>query len=273
VLAHGFGPDATTPDYTILQGDLTAAYSRKARQVTRSFVFLNLRHPQVPAALVVFDRVISAQPGFRKFWLLHTQEEPRLERGSAVVDCTEHDQRGRLTLDVLLPRTVDQQLATIGGPGKESWVFGTNYANDIESAQRERGSPEPGAWRIELSPKAVAAEDLFLTVMQVTDRTAPIRFPARLIELPDRVGAYLQRQGGDRLVLFRRDGARAAQPVIVELSGPGTAGVLVCDLVPGTWRVRRAGATIPREIRVSEELGAAWFEAAPGTWQVELTNP
>ena len=34
VLAHGFGPDLHVPDFTWLQGDITAAYSRKVKQVT-----------------------------------------------------------------------------------------------------------------------------------------------------------------------------------------------------------------------------------------------
>jgi len=76
VLAHGFGPDARTPAYTLLQGDLTAAYSAKVKAVNRSFVFLNLGDPRVPAALIVFDRVVSTDSAFRKFWLLHTLEEP-----------------------------------------------------------------------------------------------------------------------------------------------------------------------------------------------------
>jgi heparin/heparan-sulfate lyase len=100
ILAHGFGPDPHAPDYTLLQGDLTAAYSKKVQAVTRSCVFLNLRNAQVPAALVVFDRVVATQPDFRKYWLLHTLEEPRLESASATVDGTQHDARGRLNLDV-----------------------------------------------------------------------------------------------------------------------------------------------------------------------------
>jgi len=227
----------------------------------------------VPAALIVFDRVISADPNFRKYWLLHTQEEPQIDGASAIVDCTQHDQRGRLMLDVLLPADSNRQLSSVGGPGKEYWVFGTNYANDIEPRQLERGSPEPGAWRIELSPKAAAREDLFLTVMQVTDRTAPSRLPVRLVELPDRVGSYIERPDGGRLVLFRRDGQRSSQPVTIKTPGPSATGVLVPDLTPGTWRVRRAGETHTREIPVSEELGAAWFQASPGTWHLEISTP
>jgi heparin/heparan-sulfate lyase len=242
-------------------------------QVTRTFVILKLRTAQVPAAMVVCDRVVSADPGFRKYWLLHTQEEPHINGASALVDCTQHGQRGRLTLDVLLPAGDNRQLTGVGGPGKEYWVFGTNHANDIEPRQLERSSLEPGAWRIEISPKAAADEDLFLTVMQVTDRTAPGRLPVRLVELPDRVGAFIERPDGSRFVLFRRDARRSSWPVTIEVPGPGTTGVLVTDLTPGVWRVRRVGEAASREIHVSQELGAAWFEASPGTWNLEISTP
>jgi heparin/heparan-sulfate lyase len=55
-----------TPEYTYLKGDITRAYSEKVRQVVRSFVFLNLRNARVPAALVLFDRVVAADPALRK---------------------------------------------------------------------------------------------------------------------------------------------------------------------------------------------------------------
>ncbi|WP_197231927.1 heparin/heparin-sulfate lyase HepB [Novipirellula artificiosorum] len=269
VLAHGFGPDSQRPEFTLLTGDITDAYSDKVQQVTRSFVFLNLQDEQVPAALVVLDRVVSADPDFRKSWLLHTQEEPRIHGSSAVVDCTQHDQRGRMTLDVLLPRADNQVLTSVGGPGKEFWVFGMNYANDTEPARLERSSLEPGAWRIELSPKATANEDLFLTVMQVTDPTAPGRLPVQLVDRADRVGSFIERPEGNRLVLFRRDGQRSSHPVTIEVSGPGKTGVLVADLTAGVWHLRRAGESSTREIRVDRDLGAAWFEASPGNWQME----
>ncbi len=273
VLARGFGPDPQMPDFTLLTGDLTHAYSKKVQQVTRSFVFLNLRDAKVPAALIVFDRVVSAAPEFRKYWLLHTQEEPALDGAAASVDCTQHGQRGRLTLDILLPPETNRQLSRVGGLGREYWVFGTNHANDIEPRQLERGSLEPGAWRIELSPQAAAREDLFLTAMQVTDRTAPGRWPVRRVELSERVGACIERPAGSRLVLFRRDGQRSADPVTIDVPGPGPTGILVTDLASGTWRARRAGQADAHEIPVSPELGAAWFAASPGTWQLEVATP
>ncbi|MBM3859610.1 MAG: heparinase [Verrucomicrobia bacterium] len=197
VLAHASGPD-----FAFLQGDITAAYSKKVKQVIRSFVFLNLQNSRTPAALIVFDRVVSANPAFKKFWLLHTLKEPQIAGASASAD--------RLTLDVLLPTAGNATLEKVGGPGKEFWVFGTNYPNepDKKALRRTKSSEniaERDGWRVEVSPKTASAEDLFLTVMQVGER-----LPVKLIEAGDRVGCQI----GNRSVLFYRDGRPSNQPVV-----------------------------------------------------------
>jgi hypothetical protein len=105
---------------------------------------------------VVFDHVVSANPAFRNYWLLHTLEEPRIDStpprsgaaGSAVVDCTRHGSSGRLMLDVLLPSAGNADLVKVGGPGRDFWVFGQNYTNDVEPQRLERRSIGPGAWTL-----------------------------------------------------------------------------------------------------------------------------
>ena len=47
VLANGFGPNAQTPDYSYLKGDITDAYSSKVKEVKRSFVFLNFKDAKI----------------------------------------------------------------------------------------------------------------------------------------------------------------------------------------------------------------------------------
>ncbi len=265
VLAHGVGPDPQMPDFTLLQGDLTDAYGKKVRQVTRSFVFLNLRNARVPAALVVFDRVVSADPAFRKYWLLHALEEPRIDGTTAVVDCTERGSTGRLTLDVLLPgRKAD--LSKVGGPGKEFWVFGQNYANDVEPQRLEQSSIEAGAWRIEVSPTTAAVEDLFLNVMQVTDRRSPARWPVRRLDAVGHVGCLIEGPDVSWIVLLRPDGRRSAEPVKFTIPGGRPSRILVTDLTPGSWHVRQDGVSEPRELTVSGDSGAAWFTGPAGTW-------
>jgi heparin/heparan-sulfate lyase len=267
-LAHGFGPDPQTPDFTLLQGDLTDAYSKKVRQVTRCFVFLNLRNRQVPAAIIVFDRVVSANPTFRKYWLLHTLEEPRLDSTSGVVDCTEHGNSGRLILDTLLPPAANANLAKVGGPGKEFWVFGRNYANQVDPKRLERTSIEPGAWRIEVSPKAAAAEDLFLNVMQVTDCQSPSRWPVHRLDAGDYVGCVIEGPETSWVVLMRRDGRRSGEPVTFIVPADRPSRILVTNLVQGQWHARREGSAETRDLAVSQDSGAAWFEGPAGTWML-----
>lgn len=267
VLAHGFGPDAQTPDYTLLSGDITDAYSKKVRKVIRTMVFLNLRSAEVPAAMVVFDRVVSADAGFRKYWLLHSQEEPKLASTSAVIDCTQHGGRGRLTLDVLVPPAENADMATVGGPGREFWVFGTNYANEVDPARLARNSMEAGAWRIEVSPRAAAEEDLFLNVMQVSDRERGQRWPVRRYEADGRVGCTIDGPEVSWLVLFRADASPSAEPVKLALSGRRNTRVLVANLQPGRWVARSTSGQM-RPLDVSNECGSAWFEGEPGEWTI-----
>jgi hypothetical protein len=247
----------------------------------------------VPAAMVVLDRVVSANPAFRKYWLLHTQEEPRLDGTSAVVDCTQYGNSGRLTLDVLLPRGAPAPeddssrvegvppsnrgqdardtgggatLTKVGGPGKEYWVFGQNWANDVDPQRLERTSLEPGAWRIELSPKTASAEDLFLNVMQVTDRQSPSRWPVRRLDAGDRVGCVIEGPEVSWVVLMRRDSQRSAAPVKFTVAGGRPGRILVTDLASGQWHAQQEGSAEMRSLAVSEDSGSAWFEGSAGAW-------
>jgi hypothetical protein len=265
VLAHGFGPDTHTPDYTLLQGDITEAYSQKVRAVTRSFVFLNLRNSQVPGALVVFDRVVSADPAFRKFWLLHTLEEPQIQGTTARVDRTEHGATGRLNIDVVLPPTANAAFGKMGGPGKEFWVFGENFPNEPPGGTK-RSSFELGAWRLELSPKSAASEDLFFTVMQVTDQESASRWPVQRLETAGRVGCVIAGPEMSWAVVLRKDNRRSTEHLDFTVSGESPHRFLVADLAPGRWEARRVGSAEVRVFDVAAECGAGWFEGSAGRW-------
>jgi len=66
-----------TPDYTYTMGDATKAYnSSKLSLFTRSIVYLpehSYNHP----AIIIYDKVISTNPDFKKTYLLHSIHEPR----------------------------------------------------------------------------------------------------------------------------------------------------------------------------------------------------
>jgi heparin/heparan-sulfate lyase len=201
---------------------------------------------------------------------MHTLEEPRLVGSRATVERTEHGARGQLNLDVLWPAADNADVSKVGGPGKEYWVFGKNYANDVPASRREKGSLETGDWRIEVSPKQAAAEDLFFTVMQTTDRTALKRLPVTRIEAGERVGCVIAGADATWIVLLRKDSQRSAAVVRINVPAANARGslgrVLVTDLAAGRWEARRAGTSEVVAVEVGQESGAGWFEGAAGEW-------
>jgi heparin/heparan-sulfate lyase len=271
VLAQGVGPDAHTPDFSLLKGDITAAYSDKVREVIRSFVFLNLRDDKAPAALIVFDRVVSSTPDLKKYWLLHSMERPQVSQSSITIDRTEHGQQGRLVLNTLLPEPPNRETETIGGPGKEYWVFGKNFANDQEPRRLERSSMELGNWRVQVSPKETSAESLFLNVMQVTDQRSSQTFPVQRVDFGSMVGCRIDGRECDWIVLFRRDGRRGDEPVSLKLPGERDCRILITDLEQGPWQAKRVGAR-GVTLRVSNETAAAWLIGKAGDWHISRAD-
>lgn len=62
------------PDkYTYSVGDATAAYTKKINYFEREFLFIR------PDIFVIFDRVKSVSPNFKKIWTIHTIDQPIVE--------------------------------------------------------------------------------------------------------------------------------------------------------------------------------------------------
>jgi len=125
---------------------------------------------------------------------------------------------------------------------------------------------EPGAWRLEVSPRQAAAEDLILNVMQVTYRESGARWPVSKMETEGRTGCLIAGPASSWLVLLRRDATRSSQEVQFRVSGPNPCRALVTDLTPGHWRAERAGAAGAFDVEVTAEAGAARLEAEAGAW-------
>lgn len=271
-LAHGYGPDAHTPEYSYIKGDITKAYTAKVEDVRRSFVFLNLepqgnadKNPEgvvteVPAVLMVYDHVVSADPSFKKYWLLHSVEEPQLGKGEFVVTRTKDADSGKLHCSVLMP---EADITKVGGPGKEFWVFGENYPN----AATTRPDPcnERGEWRVEVTPGQPSAEDCFFNVIQIMDNTVT-PLAVQKIDGDKVVGAAVC----GRAVIFCRDSGQLLESFSFEI--PKSAGrkvkVLLTDMSEGQWRVLRNGKPVIQTV-VNPESGTIYFTGAPGRYTVE----
>ena len=273
VLAHGFGPDAQRPEWTLLQGDISKAYSSKVECARRSFVFLNMREDSedVPAAMVIFDRVKSSDPSFRKFWLLHSIEEPQLGDSEFTVCRTRDGDSGRLLCSVLLPEKDNLSLSKVGGPGKEFYVFGENYPNFATT--RPDPCNERGAWRVELSPVEPRQEDCFLNVIQVSDRSIKKNLPVSRISGEKAEGAIV----GERAVVFSSDCGRTSEGYSFEISSQQAKkhkckkfSLLLSGLESGEWIVAKGGKSIGK-FSVNESSGTIYIQNA-GSGKYSITR-
>ena len=262
ILAHGISDNYMEPDYSYLKGDITKAYSSKVKEVKRSFVFLNFKSDTVPAAMVIFDKIVSANPDFKKTWLLHSIEEPEIAGNSFIVRRTKDGDSGMLFNSVLLPEQENISLTAVGGKGKEFWVNGQNYEN---SPQKNRPDPrnERGEWRVELSPKMPANEDYFLNVIQVADNGCKELYSAKLIKGNQITGAVIR----DRIVTFSNTGDTVTGGATLTVEGEGTFKFVLTDMKPGTWQVKKDGKIWVPYKQVSSEDGILSFEGGKGHYE------
>lgn len=262
VLAHGIGGDYMAPDYSYLSGDITKAYSDKVKEVKRSFVFLNLKSEKVPAAMVVFDKVVSKNAEFKKHWLLHSIEQPQVSENGIIIKRTKDGDSGMLSNTVLLPAKENLDMQVIGGKGKEFWVNGTNYANAPQA-----GRPDPrnerGEWRVEVSPSAPANEDYFLNVIQVADNNCNELHKASLLKGENLVGAVI----ADRIVTFSKDGETINGKAEMDVQGNGTFKFVMTNMKPGTWQVKKDGKIFIAYKWVGTEDGVLSFEGGSGRYE------
>jgi len=250
VLAHAFGPDSIRPEFSYLKGNLAAAYSSKVKGFTRSFVFLNFNDSKIPAAFVVFDNVTAANKAFKKYWLLHSVEEPVVNKNTTVIARTGKGYSGKMINTTLLPVANNYSISKIGGLTKQYQVFGTNFP---QSPNAIDNSADSATWRIELSPKRAAANDLFLNVMEVMDDKlfpSPIFLPKK-IETEKFVGVIIN----DRIVLFSKAGDIINDQFTLNIAGSKEMKVLITDIEEGSWEIRLAkGEKVIQKVENTKQL-------------------
>jgi hypothetical protein len=136
--------------FVYVAGDLARSYaSNKVSKAVRQIVFLR------PGTFVIFDQVSSANPDFKKTWLLHAMKPPVNNGSQQIIS----NGGGKLFVQTLLPENPEVRLAT----GNDLYRYGgENYP-----PTRNTG-PAPEC-RIEISPRLPALDDIFLHVLTATD--------------------------------------------------------------------------------------------------------
>jgi heparin/heparan-sulfate lyase len=161
--------DHVAGQYHYALGDATNAYSReKMRKFTREIVFI-----PTEKLLFVFDDVVSADPSFRKAWLLHGVNCPSVDqeddKGNVESKTFENastfrfqEGKGELRVHSLLPR--ERVIIRRGGPGQDFFTPGDDKGGPWGSGENwplepEAGGPLPQDARLVRMWKAFWGED------------------------------------------------------------------------------------------------------------------
>ncbi|MHB9029009.1 MAG: heparinase II/III domain-containing protein [Candidatus Latescibacterota bacterium] len=194
----------TGNDFSYVAGDATRAYApEKCRLALRQFVFLN------PDYFVIFDRVTSTKPEYKKTWLLHTATEPQLD-GSVF---TAVQGGGRLYSRTLLPE--QYEMVKIGGPGRQFMVGNQNFPLPKGYAIPDT-TQILGQWRVEVSPRQAGASDYFLHFIQAGDSGLPQMAKSELVRKGKRSGVRFTDKGRTWELLFDTEGPAGGRITIKE---------------------------------------------------------
>jgi len=138
-------------NYLYVAGDCSRSYNpKKLEYFTRQIVYIR------PGTFVIFDRVKSTDPDFKKTWLLQAAKPPTGKAPNLIVT---NESGGRLFIQTVLPEKPMVKLNS----GDELYSYGGNSY----PAENIRG-PAPEC-RIEVSPPIPSQKDYFLHVLTATE--------------------------------------------------------------------------------------------------------
>lgn len=228
-------------NFDYINADVTSAYNNpefsaennkpKITEFKRQIVVL-----KPDFYVVVFDRVSSVKPEYKKAWLLHSITQPivmdakPIDAGlgyaaynSGIVRID--NGKGRLFCKTVYPEK--PRINIIGGSGYEFWVNGYNQDQGVPLALEKYA--EPGAWRIEVEPSLASKDDIFLNVLYPCDVGVNAMPEVSRIDTGNMAGAQID----GRLVLFSKSG-QAAPKMSYEAAGGPLLKHAVFNLMPNT---------------------------------------
>ncbi|HSB17426.1 MAG TPA: hypothetical protein VLE22_23455 [Bryobacteraceae bacterium] len=136
--------------YLYVAGDCSRAYSpKKLKSFTRQIVYIR------PGTFVIFDRVNTTEPAFRKTFLLQAMKKPEGTGRSFTIT----NGKGRLFVQSLLPDGAEVKQVS----GAELYrIGGRDYPPDHATGPASE-------CRVEISPSSPRTVDYFLHVLTATD--------------------------------------------------------------------------------------------------------
>ncbi|WP_031301852.1 hypothetical protein [Sphingobacterium paucimobilis] len=166
VLSADYGPEKLKPYYSFFSADLTTAYGNdKLEKYVRSFCFLNLDRQDIPALIILSDRMRSSDSSFKKYWQVNALNQPVIDHGNVILTNSRGGRIGKTHINTLIPSFSERDIQVLSGDSVHN-SFNYKTTPPLSHLAETKGH------RIILSRKVENKEDDFLTVFQMTSEGA-----------------------------------------------------------------------------------------------------
>ncbi|SEO08409.1 heparin/heparan-sulfate lyase [bacterium A37T11] len=246
VRSSDFGPDSLKPLYSYYNANLTAAYTAKVKDYTKSFLFINTGKKDRPALIYLWDQVESADSTFKKYWQINTLNKPKIRQdGTLVLTSNLDGQAGNTYVNMLSPVPTKRRQVIEGGDSS-TVVFGDTY--HVNSSW-----PESRGYRIMLSPDSLKKKNSFLTVFQLCEENMeplPVTYTEAKL--------YASLVIDDKLVVLSRPDQFLHEQITIQVPADKMYDVILAGLQPGYWTIVQQGMA-ERKVFVQKDKNTFHF--------------
>jgi len=206
-----------TPAYTnVYSGNGT--FSHRTHRVEN--YWRTLVYDRQNDIIIIFDNIESTDASFIKRSLIHTMEQPMRTPLGFTTQVPPHKKPdrsgGKMEVNILFPKNPNVDI--LGGPSAEFLVDGVNYNEQGEVWRRVKkrrvNPPEPGQWRVEISPKTAQKADRFLIALKPLAAGQPSNLLITPITTTEGIGCQINGPERSITLLF----PNSKEGVIVDLT-------------------------------------------------------
>ena len=256
---YGVGGEAL---YAYISGDITKSYHEESVNfVRRNMLTVFTENKNCPLVMLVHDTVEAKDKNFRKSFLLHTNNEPTLNKEEMSAYATFGE--GRITLRSLYGANAMEK---IGGEGKAYWISNSDFYNSDGTLCgkncTDEFSPTDNSeliWgRLEIICQGKECEEL-LNLIVVTDKDVEAQKPTAFSDKDGVLTVEIM----DILAAFVTKAAEHRAEYTVTVTNPEGARCHIAGLDMGQWQIKTSAGDCTT-VTITEDSSVLSFFAKPG---------
>ncbi|MFN0254380.1 hypothetical protein [Pedobacter ureilyticus] len=237
------GSDPLKPSFSYFNVDITNAYSEKVEDYTKSMLFLNLKRTDVPAVMILLDRIVSKTADMKKYWQINTIRKPIYDNGKFILSNSFAGEEAVTYVNMIKPGLADRNYQVLSGDSS------TQVFEDLYTVKSPW--PEAKGSRIMVSPKVDNKLSEFATIFQMTEKGAK----ELAVEVEEKTN-YFSLKIADKIIILAKSNMFLAEDIDINVPKEGKFEVICVGLKTGIWNIKNVNNGINQNKNVLKDQNA-----------------